>query len=137
MGREVSLDRKDVAPELDGDRALLCVSGRDPATCIYDQYRGVAQHDATESHQDSRIVSGRRGRVEVAVLGAEERGQAMECDPRLACGAEPLYAALGGSDRTGAGPAGALAGVAAGCGVRGPAGADDIALFRLRPKRAA
>ena len=57
MGRDVSDDQPDVAPELGSLNAVFRLPGRHSQGDLYHQRGGVAEHVAAESDQDPGIVS--------------------------------------------------------------------------------
>ena len=110
LGRQICRDRQDVATALGGHHAFVWVSGRDSAFDLHDQHRGVSAHDVAQGHQNAGFVSERRGGVETALSGAEERAEAVAGDPGLETRVEPFHAALGRPHRGRMAKAGSIAG---------------------------
>src|SRR5579872_1980719 len=67
MGRIVSDDQPDVAPELGALNAIFRLSGRHSQGDLYDQRGRVSEHVAAQGDQNQRLVSEPRGRFQAAV----------------------------------------------------------------------
>src|SRR4051794_38727437 len=70
MGRSLSHDQPDVAPELGAPDTILRLPGGHSEGDLYDQCSRVAEHVATQGDQDARIVSECGCGDETAVPGA-------------------------------------------------------------------
>ena len=57
MGRDVSHDQPDVAPELGAPDAVFRLPGRHSQGDLYHQRGGVAEHVAAQGDQDAGLVS--------------------------------------------------------------------------------
>ena len=73
VGRKVPFDWKDVAAQLGGNRALLCLPSGDPESSLHDEYRGVAEYEPAEGNQNAGLLSGGRSGAEAAVPGSKKR----------------------------------------------------------------
>jgi mutator family transposase len=67
MGRCVSHDQSDVAPELGAADTILCLPGRHSESDLHDQCDRVTEHVAAQSDQDPGIIPQSGGGAEVTV----------------------------------------------------------------------
>src|SRR6202142_1589984 len=84
MGCKLSNHQPDVASQLGSPDAVFRLSGGHPQGDLHHQCSGVAEHVASKSNQNARLVSKPGGRHEAAVPGAGAHRQEMDhADPKL------------------------------------------------------
>jgi hypothetical protein len=91
LGQQVPADRAVVATQLGAGDAVLRLSNRGSPGDLHDERHREPAHDASQDHQDTRLVSQRRCGDQVAVPGAAQHQEGVEAiDPRMDCRAEPV-----------------------------------------------
>ena len=88
---EQIMDAKNWVPAIETLRRALHLA-QEALPDLHHQRHRIGEHELAQDHQESRIVSQRRGAAETVLPGATQHQQKMDdADPRLEGGADALY----------------------------------------------